>query len=432
MLAAELRLAGVRPVVLERQPQLRGHPERQRPRRADPAAAALPRPARALHDGRHRRAPSPTPIYPFGGVHLDLTQLADPPLKGMQLRHPSVERLLDEPRRRARRRDTPRARGRRREPGRRRGDGGRARPRREVRGPGRYLVGGDGARAGSVGWPASRFQARPTRRSTGWPSSPSPIGRAATATSRSLAWARSSGVHRTEHGVFASGRSAESDARDDRGRGDRGRRRRAGDAGRTRRQHPPDPGATSAGEPQRLTRYQFDARQAERYRDGAFSWPGTRPTSSGHRQRPQIGVNSVNLGWNSPPSSRAGRRRGCWTATTTNATSPAGARCSRPRRRSAAAGTRRGRRRAAGGVPGSLTDEQPQRRLAASIAATTTATRLRRPLVGTFAKDLRSASSRGLSSRPRRPGRPARGGPRLGGPRRRSHVVTEDGPPRRY
>jgi len=39
--------------------------------------------------------PSPTPIYPFGGVHLDLTQLTDPPLKGMQLRHPSVERLLD-------------------------------------------------------------------------------------------------------------------------------------------------------------------------------------------------------------------------------------------------------------------------------------------------------------------------------------------------
>ncbi len=94
MLAAELRLAAARPLVLERQTQL-GH---------TPNANGLG--GQVLQLLRYRGLlerfeaaatdPSPTPIYPFGGVHLDLTQLADPPLKGMALRHPSVERLLGE------------------------------------------------------------------------------------------------------------------------------------------------------------------------------------------------------------------------------------------------------------------------------------------------------------------------------------------------
>lgn len=94
MLAAELRLAGVRPVVLERQPEVGRTPnanglggqiiELLRYR------GLLDRFAAVAGDAR------PTPIYPFGGVHLDLTRLADPPLKGMQLQHPSVDRLLAE------------------------------------------------------------------------------------------------------------------------------------------------------------------------------------------------------------------------------------------------------------------------------------------------------------------------------------------------
>jgi 2-polyprenyl-6-methoxyphenol hydroxylase-like FAD-dependent oxidoreductase len=94
MLAAELRLAGVRPLVLERQAQLGETPN------ANGLGGQI---LQLLHYrgllGRFTAAatdPSPTPIYPFGGVHLDLTQLADPPLKGMQLQHPSVDRLLDE------------------------------------------------------------------------------------------------------------------------------------------------------------------------------------------------------------------------------------------------------------------------------------------------------------------------------------------------
>lgn len=94
MLAAELRLGGVRPLVLERQSQVGQTPnanglggqiiELLRYR------GLLERFVAAAVD------PSPTPIYPFGGIHLDLTQLADPPLKGMQLQHPSVDRLLEE------------------------------------------------------------------------------------------------------------------------------------------------------------------------------------------------------------------------------------------------------------------------------------------------------------------------------------------------
>jgi len=94
MLAAELRLAGARPLVLERHPQL-GH---------TPNANGLGGQIIELlrYRGLLERFEAaavdahPTPIYPFGGVHLDLTGLTDPPLKGMQLQHPSVDRLLEE------------------------------------------------------------------------------------------------------------------------------------------------------------------------------------------------------------------------------------------------------------------------------------------------------------------------------------------------
>ena len=80
MLAGELRLTGVRPLVLERQPQLRETPkasgfsgqilELLRYRGLlDRVEAASGRPA------------VPAPRAPFGGVHLDFSHLADPPVQ---------------------------------------------------------------------------------------------------------------------------------------------------------------------------------------------------------------------------------------------------------------------------------------------------------------------------------------------------------------
>lgn len=95
MLAGELRLAGVRPLVLERHAEVGHSPnanglggqivELLRYR------GLLHRFAAVAHD------PDPEiPGYPFGGMHLDLSRLEDPPLKGLRLQHPSVDRLLHE------------------------------------------------------------------------------------------------------------------------------------------------------------------------------------------------------------------------------------------------------------------------------------------------------------------------------------------------
>ncbi|WP_460067318.1 FAD-dependent monooxygenase [Streptomyces sp. YKOK-I1] len=94
MLAAELRLSGVRPLVLERLPQ----------RRDAPKAGGLG--GQILELLRFRgllerfeaacTGPAPAPRFPFGGVHLDLTQLADPPLHALPLPQQQLERLLDE------------------------------------------------------------------------------------------------------------------------------------------------------------------------------------------------------------------------------------------------------------------------------------------------------------------------------------------------
>ncbi|MFC5833787.1 FAD-dependent monooxygenase [Nonomuraea insulae] len=94
MLAAELRLAGVRPVLLERQPW----------RRDTPKAGGLG--GQILELLRYRgllerfeaacTGPVPAPRFPFGGVHLDFTQLADPPMHALPLPQQLLERLLDE------------------------------------------------------------------------------------------------------------------------------------------------------------------------------------------------------------------------------------------------------------------------------------------------------------------------------------------------
>ncbi|RSN15481.1 FAD-binding monooxygenase [Nonomuraea sp. WAC 01424] len=94
MLAAELRLAGVRPLVLERKPQ----------RRDIPKAGGLG--GQILELLRYRgllerfevacTGPVPPPRFPFGGVHLDFTQLADPPLHALPLPQQRLEELLDD------------------------------------------------------------------------------------------------------------------------------------------------------------------------------------------------------------------------------------------------------------------------------------------------------------------------------------------------
>ncbi|HTW01539.1 MAG TPA: FAD-dependent monooxygenase [Streptosporangiaceae bacterium] len=94
-LAAELRLAGVRTLVLERRPQHRDTPkangfngqivELLRYRGLlDRVAAAGNRPV--------QRAPQ----LPFGGTHLDFSHLTDPPMWVLRLPQPRLERVLGE------------------------------------------------------------------------------------------------------------------------------------------------------------------------------------------------------------------------------------------------------------------------------------------------------------------------------------------------
>jgi 2-polyprenyl-6-methoxyphenol hydroxylase-like FAD-dependent oxidoreductase len=95
MLACELGLAGVRPLVLERLPQIRDIPKagglsgqilemlRYRGELARfEAASTAPRPA----SGR----------FPWGGMHIDFTRLANPPMQALPLPQPILERVLDE------------------------------------------------------------------------------------------------------------------------------------------------------------------------------------------------------------------------------------------------------------------------------------------------------------------------------------------------
>jgi len=96
MLAGELRLAGVRPLVLERQPRLRETPKAngfsgqilELLRYRGTAGTG----SEAASTGRSH----PAPGFPFGGVQVDLTHLADPPLRVLGLPQPRLERLLDE------------------------------------------------------------------------------------------------------------------------------------------------------------------------------------------------------------------------------------------------------------------------------------------------------------------------------------------------
>ena len=92
MLACELCLAGVRPLVLERQAQ----------RRDTAQAGGLGGRILELlcHRGLLERCeaactgPIPAPRFPFGGVHLDLTRLDDPPLHALPIPRQRLEEVL--------------------------------------------------------------------------------------------------------------------------------------------------------------------------------------------------------------------------------------------------------------------------------------------------------------------------------------------------
>ena len=94
MLACELCLAGVRPLVLERRPQISEIPK----------AGGLSGQILELlrYRGRLERfeAASTEPIpalrLPFGGLHVDFTPLAEPPMQLLPLPQPRLERVLEE------------------------------------------------------------------------------------------------------------------------------------------------------------------------------------------------------------------------------------------------------------------------------------------------------------------------------------------------
>lgn len=93
MLAGELRTAGVRSLLLERRPHLRETP---RANGLGGQVLELLR-FRGMLTELHEAAtdPHPAPRFPFGNVHLDLSGLADPPMTAVQIPQPRLERLLE-------------------------------------------------------------------------------------------------------------------------------------------------------------------------------------------------------------------------------------------------------------------------------------------------------------------------------------------------
>ena len=337
MLAGELGLAGVRPLVLERQPQIRDIPK----------AGGLS--GQILELLRYRgllerfeaasTGPRPAPRFPWGGMHVDFTQLADPPMQALPLPQPLLERVLDEL---AGELGAEIRRGQE-VVGLSQDD---ATVTADVRGPdgqhrvtARYLVGCDGASSrvrdlAGIPFPGITYPEVQRLAQVTVPESVTVLenGDIDVAGVGRIAF----GFTRTERGEFALGSTdpalmglytseEESADYDD-------------DEPMTltelrdsiRRVLGVD---LPLGEPTRLTRFTFHARQVERYRDGRillagdaahlFPAPGVGP-----QRRPARHASTSPGSW--PPPSTAGRRPACWTRTTTNATSPANARCSTP------------------------------------------------------------------------------------------------------
>ncbi len=97
MLACELCRAGVRPLVLERQPQIRDIPK------AGGLSGQILELLRYRGELERFEAASSAPggrprsgAFPWGGMHIDFTQLTDPPMEALPLPQPQLERVLDD------------------------------------------------------------------------------------------------------------------------------------------------------------------------------------------------------------------------------------------------------------------------------------------------------------------------------------------------
>ncbi|MFF3226808.1 FAD-dependent monooxygenase [Nocardia suismassiliense] len=94
MLAGELRLAGVRSLVLERQPHIRDTPKASG---IGGRILDLLR-YRGLLDRFEAASSDPhlAPRFPFGNIYLDFTQMAEPPMRALPIPQRDIERLLDD------------------------------------------------------------------------------------------------------------------------------------------------------------------------------------------------------------------------------------------------------------------------------------------------------------------------------------------------
>ncbi|HEY2062409.1 MAG TPA: FAD-dependent monooxygenase [Amycolatopsis sp.] len=304
MLAAELSLAGVRPLVLEGRPEIR---ETARANGLGGQILDLLR-YRGLLDRVEAAGTHPARqgfAVPFGGVHVDLSNLAGSPLRGIGIPQPRLERVLGE---RASELGVEVRRGHE-VTGVSQDD---AAVTVEVRGPdgpyqvtARYLVGCDGAHsrvraAAGIGFPGTTY---PEVNRLGQLTLPDSVTRLDNGDLDVPGIGRlAAGFTRTDRGVFAFGWLAvgglmiqttedESAEYDDEvpmtlaELGDSIRRVLGADL--------------PLGEPNRLSRYTFQARQAERYRDGRVLLAG----DAAH-QFPATGValnagllDAVNLSW---------------------------------------------------------------------------------------------------------------------------------------
>jgi len=410
MLAGELCLAGVRPLVLERQPQLR---ETAKANGFNGQIAELLR-YRGLLDrveaaaGRPIR---PAPEAPFGGVHLDFSHLADPPIWAVPLPQPRLERLLDE---HARELGASLRRGH--EVARVSQDNDTVAA--DVRGPdgprqmtARYLVGCDGAhsrvREGArIKFPGITY---PEVNRLGQVTVPDSVTRLDNGDLDVPGLGRiSAGFTRTDRGVFGFGSltsgvllvqtTEEEPAEID----DDTPMTLTEFSGSIRRVLGAD---LPVGEVIRLSRYTFAARQAERYRDGRILLAG----DAAHQfPATGIGINfgmldAVNLAW------KLAAVIGGWAPpglldTYHHERHFAGARALLQTQAQVA--LRRGDDPAAQALRELflelLADEQPLRRLGALIAGTSIRYPMpgpsRHPLAGTFAPDLTLNTGQGTTS----------------------------------
>ncbi|XVQ15527.1 FAD-dependent monooxygenase [Spirillospora sp. CA-255316] len=410
MLANELRLTGVRPLVLERQPR----------RRDTPKAGGLG--GQILELLRYRGLlerfeaactdPVPAPRFPFGGVHLDFTRLADPPMHALPLPQPLLERLLDE---RAGELGVDIRRGHQ-VVGVSQDD---AAVTTDVRGPdglyrmsARYLVGCDGARSrvrdwAGIGFPGTTYPEVNRLAQVSLPDTVTVLGNGdldvpGFGTIRA-------GFTRTDHGLFGVGASPASKVvslytiEDETTEYDDDTPMTVTELQDSVRRvlgvHLP------VGEPIRLSRFTFKARQAERYRDGRILLAG----DAAHLF-PATGValnagmlDAVNLAWKLAADIHGWAPSGLLD-TYHDERHLAGTRTMLHTRAQVA--LRRGHDPAAEALrevfQELLTDEQPLRRMGALVAGTD----IRYPmpgshhpeLAGTFAPDLTLHTDQGMTS----------------------------------